>query len=215
MAIPDIQTQNANVANFQPNLSTVSVVKNPNAVAAVSAGNKTDSSTTGDSSSDSLLSNSSTKVTLSSDGKNRSDSTQYSGSSQVSDEKAAEKKAQENKEKQQQQQQQQKEYAVERSLRMSGIPLYGGSLVSVINYPDGESEVFDAFTGKRMSAEDMIWVGTENFTDAEEAFSYYSQGLYNGMSAAEVYQQIQQMLGKGSAEISWNVIGTADSLNEF
>ncbi|SLM64089.1 MULTISPECIES: hypothetical protein [Dickeya] len=112
---------------------------------------------------------------------------------------------------------QQKELSVERALRMTGIPLYGGVLVSVVKSPDGESQSYDALTGRRITSADLSWDGSRLQTSAlptsgTAEFGYYSQGLYNGMSAAEVYQKIQQMLGARTADIPWTLPGSGDNL---
>ncbi|ACT07946.1 hypothetical protein Dd1591_3124 [Dickeya chrysanthemi Ech1591] len=104
-------------------------------------------------------------------------------------------------------QKQQTESSVERSLRMTGIPLYGGVLVSVVKYPDGQSESYNVFTGKRLTSADLSVSGGRAPASTAE-FGYYSQGLYSGMSAAEVYEKIQQMLGASSGEVPWTLPGS-------
>ncbi|MBP2845696.1 hypothetical protein J8655_09425 [Dickeya oryzae] len=105
-------------------------------------------------------------------------------------------------------QKQQNEPSVERSLRMTGIPLYGGVLVSVEKYPDGQSESYNVFTGKRISSTDPSLSGVRAPASAAE-FGYYSQGLYSGMSAAEVYEKIQQLLGASSGDVAWKLPRTS------
>jgi len=102
-------------------------------------------------------------------------------------------------------QKQQSESSVERSLRMTGIPLYGGVLVSVVKYPDGQSESYNVFTGKRITSTDASLIGSRTQAGNAE-FGYYSQGLYSGMSAAEVYEKIQQLMGAHSGEASWTLL---------
>nr|WP_318383214.1 hypothetical protein [uncultured Enterobacter sp.] len=41
------------------------------------------------------------------------------------------------------------------TLEMSGIPLYGGRLVSVAKYPDGSEEIVDAITGQKIAPQDL------------------------------------------------------------
>ncbi|UPT56992.1 hypothetical protein [Dickeya zeae] len=106
-------------------------------------------------------------------------------------------------------QKQQNESSVERSLRMTGIPLYGGVLVSVVKYPDGQSESYNVFTGKRISSTDPTLSGVRAPASAAE-FGYYSQGLYSGMSAAEVYEKIQHLLNAGSGDIAWKLPGSSE-----
>ncbi|ATO31998.1 hypothetical protein DZA65_01108 [Dickeya dianthicola] len=108
-------------------------------------------------------------------------------------------------------QKQQSEPSVERSLRMTGIPLYGGVLVSVVKYPDGQSESYDVFTGKRIASTDPSLRGSSASANNAE-FGYYSQGLYSGMSAAEVYEKIQQLLGANSSDVSWTLPGSGNQL---
>lgn len=179
MVIPDIQTQNLHGATFQPNVSTVDVIKSPNAVAAVNTESKTGSSSTGSDPSDTFSPANSTKVTLSSDKARaaRSDSAER---------KQAEHKADDD------------EAATgnEYSLTMTGIPLFGGKLVSVIKYPDGESEMFDTMTGKRISQEDLALLGFLHGADPEQVLNFESNESYSGLTAAEVYQRIQELLGK-------------------
>ncbi|AIR68972.1 hypothetical protein [Dickeya fangzhongdai] len=108
-------------------------------------------------------------------------------------------------------QKQQSEPSVERSLRMTGIPLYGGVLVSVVKYPDGQSESYNVFTGKRITSTDANLIGSRSQVSNAE-FGYYSQGLYSGMSAAEVYEKIQQMMGAKSGDVSWTLPGGGSEL---
>ncbi|WKV52114.1 MULTISPECIES: hypothetical protein [Dickeya] len=108
-------------------------------------------------------------------------------------------------------QKQQSEPSVERSLRMTGIPLYGGVLVSVVKYPDGQSESYDVFTGKRITSPEASLIGSRSQVGNAE-FGYYSQGLYSGMSAAEVYEKIQQMMGSKSGDVSWTLPGSGGEL---
>ncbi|WP_033570249.1 hypothetical protein [Dickeya undicola] len=108
-------------------------------------------------------------------------------------------------------QKQQHESSVERSLRMTGIPLYGGVLVSVVKYPDGQSESYDVFTGKRVTSTDASLIGSRSQVNNAE-FGYYSQGLYSGMSAAEVYEKIQQLIGSKSGDVSWTLPGSRSEL---
>ncbi|MFT8210835.1 MAG: hypothetical protein ACMZI0_10155 [Symbiopectobacterium sp.] len=174
MVIPDIQTQNLHGATFQPNVSAVDVIKSSNAVAAVNTESKTGSSSTGSDSSDSFSPANSTKVTLSSDKARaaRGDAAERKQAEQQNDDEAA--------------------ASSEYSLIMTGIPLFGGKLVSVIKYPDGQSEMFDTLTGKRISQQDLALLGA----DPEQVLNFESNESYSGLTAAEVYQRIQELLGK-------------------
>ncbi|PWC10149.1 hypothetical protein B4923_17085 [Brenneria roseae subsp. americana] len=175
MVIPDIQPLNV---NLQLNLPTAGVATNADAVPPIGTGNKTDTSTTNSDSShsNSMASDSDTKVTLSSDKK------------RVADSDNAEKKADEKKE-------EQPKPSAEYTLTMTGIPLYNGKLVSLVKYPDGQSEMFDAFTGKRITQEDLALLNfLQGSGTAQELLTFESSVSYSNMSAAEVYQQIQEML---------------------
>lgn len=179
MVIPDIQTQNLHGATFQPNVSTVDVIKSSNAVAAVNTESKTGSSSTGSDPSDTFSPANSTKVTLSSDRAraSRSDSAEKKQAEHQNDDEEA-------------------TAGNEYSLTMTGIPLFGGKLVSVIKYPDGQSEMFDTQTGKRISQEDLALLGFLQGADPEQVMNFESNESYSGLSAAEVYQRIQELLGK-------------------
>lgn len=178
MVIPDIQTQNLNGATFQPNVSTVDVIKSPNAVAAVNTDSKSGSSTTGSGSSDTHSASNGTKVTLSSDR-----------------ERASKSDANENAQQQNQRSQEQVAKS-EFSLTMTGIPLYGGALVSVIKYPDGQSEMFDAITGKRITQEDVALLNVLHGAAPDQMLQFESTESYSGLTASEVYQRIQELLNK-------------------
>lgn len=44
---------------------------------------------------------------------------------------------------------------IDYSLAMSGIPQYGGHLVTVVTYPDGRTEMVDAFSGQKVTQQDL------------------------------------------------------------
>lgn len=44
---------------------------------------------------------------------------------------------------------------IDYALEMSGIPQFGGRLVTVVKYPDGRTEMVDAFTGRRVTQEQL------------------------------------------------------------
>lgn len=44
---------------------------------------------------------------------------------------------------------------IDYSLAMSGIPQYGGHLVTLVKYPDGRTEMVDAFSGKKVTQQDL------------------------------------------------------------
>lgn len=41
------------------------------------------------------------------------------------------------------------------TLEMTGVPLYGGRLVSVTKYPDGSEQIVDAITGQEILPQDL------------------------------------------------------------
>ncbi|MFS2056723.1 hypothetical protein [Kosakonia cowanii] len=45
--------------------------------------------------------------------------------------------------------------AIDYALEMSGIPQFGGRLVTVVKYPDGRTEMVDAFTGRKVTQEQL------------------------------------------------------------
>ncbi|WP_409158904.1 hypothetical protein [Pectobacterium sp. B2J-2] len=176
MVIPDIQIVNATTPATIP---PIGAAANPTVVAAISAGNKTDTSTNSDSQ-DMQGSNESTKITLSSQKKRVAAEDDTSPPEQVK----AQQKA-----------------ATEYSLATTGIPLYNGKLISVIKYPDGNSEMFDAFTGQRITQEDLALISALHRSGGEQVLHFESKTSYSNLSAAEVYQQIQEMLhGSGDQE---------------
>nr|WP_226373381.1 hypothetical protein [Pectobacterium aquaticum] len=150
----------------------IGAAANPTVVAAISPGNKTDTSTNSDSQ-NMPSSNESTKVTLSSQKKRAAKEKDAPPTEQVK----AQQKA-----------------ASEYSLAMTGIPLYNGKLISVVKYPDGNSEMFDAFTGQRITQEDLALMGALHSSGGEQVLHFESKTSYSNLSAAEVYQQIQEML---------------------
>ncbi|MEI7366848.1 hypothetical protein WCT94_04310 [Pectobacterium sp. 1950-15] len=176
MVIPDIQLVNATTPATMP---PIGAAANPTVVAAISAGNKTDTSANSDSQ-NMQGSNESTKVTLSSQKKRASEEKETPQPEQI---KARQKAA------------------AEYSKAMTGIPLYNGKLVSVVKYPDGNSEMFDAFTGQRITQEDLALMGALHSSGGEQVLHFESKTSYSNLSAAEVYQQIQEMLhGSGDQE---------------
>lgn len=176
MVIPDIQIVNATTPATMP---PIGAAANPTVVAAISAGNKTDTSTNSDSQ-DMQGSNESTKVTLTSQKKRASKEDDTSKTEQAKTQQKA---------------------ATEYSLAMTGIPLYNGKLISIVKYPDGNSEMFDAFTGERITQEDLALLGALHSSGGEQVLHFESKTSYSNLSAAEVYQQIQEMMhGSGSED---------------
>ncbi len=176
MVIPDIQLVNATTPATMPSIGAAA---NPTVVAAISPGNKTDTSTNSDSQ-NMPGSNESTKVTLSSQKNRTAEEKETPPPEQVKTQQKA---------------------ATEYSLAMTGIPLYNGKLISVVKYPDGNSEMFDAFTGQRITQEDLALMGALHSSGGEQVLHFESKTSYSNLSAAEVYQQIQEMLhGSGDQE---------------
>ncbi|WP_224558083.1 hypothetical protein [Pectobacterium versatile] len=176
MVIPDIQLVNTTTPATMP---PIGAAANPTVVAAISSGNKTDTSTNSDSQ-NMPSSNESTKVTLSSQKKRATEEKDAPPPEQIKTQQKA---------------------ATEYSLAMTGIPLYNGKLISVVKYPDGNSEMFDAFTGQRITQEDLALMGALHSSGGEQVLHFESKTSYSNLSAAEVYQQIQEMLhGSGDQE---------------
>ncbi|RYC42924.1 hypothetical protein [Pectobacterium zantedeschiae] len=169
MVIPDIQIVSTTTPATMP---PIGAAANPTVVAAISPGNKTDTSANSDSQ-NMPNSNESTKVTLSSQKKRAAEEKDAPPPEQV--------KAQQ-------------KTATEYSLAMTGIPLYNGKLVSVVKYPDGNSEMFDAFTGQRITEEDLALMSALHSSGGEQVLHFESKTSYSNLSAAEVYQQIQEMM---------------------
>lgn len=46
-------------------------------------------------------------------------------------------------------------HQIDYSLAMTGIPQFGGRLVTVVKYPDGSTEMIDAFSGKKVTQEEL------------------------------------------------------------
>ncbi len=44
---------------------------------------------------------------------------------------------------------------IDYSLAMTGIPQFGGRLVTIVKYPDGRTEMIDAFSGKKVSQQEL------------------------------------------------------------
>ncbi|MFP1747849.1 hypothetical protein [Lonsdalea quercina] len=100
--------------------------------------------------------------------------------------------------------------SLERSLQMlNGIPMYGGTLVSMISYPDGSWVAYDAFSGEPVTTEERVKMGQESSSADSDMFSFYSKGIYKGLSAAEIYEKIQQMMGGGADEMTWGIVGSS------
>lgn len=61
--------------------------------------------------------------------------------------------------------------------------------------------MFDAFTGQRITQEDLALISALHGSEGEQVLHFESKTSYSNLSAAEVYQQIQEMLhGSGSGE---------------
>ncbi|GKW23831.1 hypothetical protein R0L47_11245 [Pectobacterium polonicum] len=175
MVIPDIQIVSSTTPATMP---PIGAAANPTVVAAISSGNKTDTSANSDSQ-NMPGSNESTKVTLSSQKKRATEEKDVTPPEQIKTQQKA---------------------ATEYSLAMTGIPLYNGKLVSVVKYPDGNSEMFDAFTGQRITQEDLALMSALHSSGGEQVLHFESKTSYSNLSAAEVYQQIQEMIHGSSGQ---------------
>lgn len=73
---------------------------------------------------------------------------------------------------------------IDYSLAMSGIPQYGGHLVTVVKYPDGRTEMVDAFSGKRVTQQDidLAQLAKENSQPARESTMHNNSGDTAGES---------------------------------
>ncbi|MEH2921068.1 hypothetical protein ACFFL1_08210 [Samsonia erythrinae] len=177
MVIPDIQIVNATTPATLP--AAIGAAANPTVVAAMGQGNKADTSTNSDSQ-NMQGSEESAKVMLSSSKKRAALENDTPSPEQIKTQQKA---------------------ASEYSLALTGIPLYNGKLISVIKYPDGNAEMFDAFTGQRVTQEDLALMDALYRSGEEQALHFESKTSYSNLSAAEVYQQIQELLqGVGSQE---------------
>ncbi|AUH01753.1 hypothetical protein CWC46_19260 [Prodigiosinella confusarubida] len=197
MAISGLETHSQNVKSFYPLITTIS---------SVSKGDSSSDSTSNDALANLFTTpDASTKVTLSPDGKNKSNAAQSTGSISGFQEKTAEQEVRDKQEKQRE------GVSPKRSLEMmNGIPLYGGTLVSMTSYPDGSWKALDVFTGQPVTSANAARMSQQNSSKNLDMFNFYSQGIYKGMSAAEIYEKIQQMLSMESDGMSWEVVGSSD-----
>ena len=46
-------------------------------------------------------------------------------------------------------------HEIDYSLAMTGIPQFGGRLVTIVKYPDGRTEMVDAFSGKKVTQQEL------------------------------------------------------------
>ncbi|WJV55012.1 hypothetical protein PCO82_16380 [Pectobacteriaceae bacterium CE90] len=197
MAISGLETHSQNVKSFYPLITTIS---------SVSKGDLSSVPTSNDALAN-LFTNpdASTKVTLSPDGKNKSNASKLAESISDFQGKTAEQEVRDKQEKQRE------GVSPKHSLEMmNGIPLYGGTLVSMTSYPDGSWKAFDVFTGQPVTSENAARMNQQNSSKNLDMFTFYSQGTYKGMSAAEIYEKIQQMLSMESDGMTWKVIGSSD-----
>lgn len=79
----------------------------------------------------------STKVTLSSRAESHKETKDIKSEQQVQEKKKVE------------------NHEIDYSLAMSGIPQFGGKLVTIVKYPDGRTEMIDAFSGKKVTQQEL------------------------------------------------------------
>ncbi|MEJ8325097.1 hypothetical protein WKI40_18385 [Kosakonia sacchari] len=79
----------------------------------------------------------STKVTLSSRAEKHKHSNEIKAEQQVQEKKKVE------------------NHEIDYSLAMTGIPQFGGRLVTIVKYPDGRTEMVDAFSGKKVTQQEL------------------------------------------------------------
>lgn len=79
----------------------------------------------------------STKVTLSSRAEKHKHSNELKAEQQVEQKKKVE------------------NHEIDYSLAMTGIPQFGGRLVTIVKYPDGRTEMVDAFSGKKVTQQEL------------------------------------------------------------
>lgn len=70
---------------------------------------------------------------------------------------------------------------IDYSLAMSGIPQYGGQLVTLVKYPDGHTEMVDAFSGKKITQQDLTLaqLAKENSQPAQQRPESIQAGNHN------------------------------------
>ncbi|MFP1739103.1 hypothetical protein [Lonsdalea quercina] len=202
MAISGIETHSQNIKPYYPLVASISASNNSGSSTAGSTGGFPLSSQTGTSFSDVSTQVFTTGTVSASD------------STQSTDERLEDLEAQLQSREAQQAKDDKEEVqsdSLERSLQMiNGIPMYGGTLVSMISYPDGSWEAYDAFSGEPVTTEELVKMGQESSSADSDMFSFYSKGIYKGLSAAEIYEKIQQMMGGGSDEMAWGVVGSSE-----
>lgn len=202
MAISSIETHSQNIKPYYPLVASISAANNNGSSTASSTGGFPLSSQTGTSFSDASTQTFTTGTASASD------------LTQTTDERLEDLEAQlQSREAQQAKDDKEEEQSdsLERSLQMiNGIPMFGGTLVSMISYPDGSWEAYDAFSGEPVTTEELVKMGQDSSSADSDMFSFYSKGIYKGLSAAEIYEKIQQMMGGGSDEMAWGVVGSSE-----
>ncbi len=59
-------------------------------------------------------------------------------------------------------------HEIDYSLAMTGIPQFGGRLVTIVKYPDGRTEMVDAFSGKKVTPQALATAQLEKQRSAAE-----------------------------------------------
>ncbi len=73
-------------------------------------------------------------------------------------------------------------HQIDYSLAMTGIPQFGGRLVTVVKYPDGSTEMIDAFSGKKVTQQEL---------DTARAQKESSEIVQQKQDAKQVAQEVQ------------------------
>lgn len=73
-------------------------------------------------------------------------------------------------------------HQIDYSLAMTGIPQFGGRLVTVVKYPDGSTEMIDAFSGKKVTQQEL---------DIARAEKENSENVQRKQEAKKVAQEVQ------------------------
>ncbi|SCC48708.1 hypothetical protein GA0061070_102851 [Kosakonia oryziphila] len=73
-------------------------------------------------------------------------------------------------------------HQIDYSLAMTGIPQFGGRLVTVVKYPDGSTEMIDAFSGKKVTQQEL---------DIARAEKENNEHVQRKQEAKKVAQEVQ------------------------
>ena len=67
------------------------------------------------------------------------------------------------------------------TLEMTGLPLFGGRLISIATYPNGEEVIVDALSGRRLTAQEL-----QDLSSASSKQSMYQTLILSGPYAIPV-----------------------------